>query len=99
VPGRVVSRSNEGLGIWNGSLTTAGRKRKRSASGGRARPRNDEPPGEGGPEEAVAFIAEQAAGLRRLARRHHLDVLSYLLGMTQLEAEERVRLRSKRRLS
>ena len=80
-------------------MTTAERKRKRVASGGRGRSRNDEPPGEGGPEEALAFIDEQEAGLRRLARPHRLDVLSYLLGMTQLEAEERIRLRGKRKLS
>jgi hypothetical protein len=47
----------------------------------------------------VAFIAETVAELAKLARRHRLDVLSHLLGMAQLEAEERLRLRSKRKLS
>jgi hypothetical protein len=47
----------------------------------------------------VAFIAETVAELTKLARRHRLDVLSHLLGMAQLEAEERMRLRSKRKLS
>jgi hypothetical protein len=47
----------------------------------------------------VAFIAEHLADLARLARRHKLDVLGHLLGMAQLEAEERLRLRSKRNLS
>jgi hypothetical protein len=47
----------------------------------------------------VAFIAETVAELAKLARRHRLDVLNHLLGMAQLEAEERVRLRSKRKLS
>ena len=54
---------------------------------------------EGGPDEAVAFIAETVAELARLARRHELEILSHLLDMVQLEAEERQRLRSKRRLS
>jgi hypothetical protein len=38
-------------------------------------------------DEAVAFIAEQVGALRKLAERHKLDVLHYLLGMTKLEAE------------
>ncbi len=79
-------------------VTTPGRKRKRSAPAGKERSRNEEP-GEGGAEEAVAFIAEQVASLRKLAERHKLDVLQHLLGMTQLEADEHLRLRSKRRLS
>jgi hypothetical protein len=58
-----------------------------------------EEPGEGGVDEAVAFIAEQVAVLRKLAKRHKLDVLDYLLGMTQLEADEHMRLRSRRKLS
>jgi Pyruvate/2-oxoacid:ferredoxin oxidoreductase gamma subunit len=57
------------------------------------------PSGEGGPDEASAFIAETAADLARLARRHRLDMLGFLLGMAQLEAEEHLRLRSKRSLS
>jgi hypothetical protein len=79
-------------------VTTPGRKRKRAASAGQGRPRGEEP-GEGGVDEAVAYIAEQVAVLRKLAERHKLDVLHYLLGMTQLEADERMRLRSKRKLS
>ncbi|WP_245326802.1 MULTISPECIES: hypothetical protein [Bradyrhizobium] len=47
----------------------------------------------------MAFIAEQVAALRKLAERHKLDVLHYLLGMTQLEADEHLRLRTKRKLS
>ncbi len=58
-----------------------------------------EPPGDGDPEEAAAFIVESAGSLARLARRHHLDHLSYLLALAQLEAEEHLRLRSKRKLS
>ena len=55
--------------------------------------------GEGGPDEAAAVIAETAADLARLARRHKLDMLGHLLGMAQLEAEEHLRLRGKRSLS
>jgi hypothetical protein len=34
-----------------------------------------------------------------LARRHELDLLTYLLAMTQLEAEEQVKLLRRRKLS
>jgi hypothetical protein len=78
-------------------LTKAGDRGKRTASGRNRKP--EEPDGEGGPDEAVAFIAETVAELAKLARRHRLDVLNHLLGMAQLEAEERLRLRSKRKLS
>ena len=74
------------------------KKRARAASGAQAVSGNEEP-GEGGADEAVAFIAEQVASLRKLAERHKLDVLHYLLGMTKLEADEHLRLRSKRKLS
>jgi len=73
--------------------------RKRMASGGKDRFSGDESGGEGGPDEAVAFIAETVAELVRLARNHRLEVLGHLLGMAQLEAEERMRTRSKRKLS
>jgi hypothetical protein len=59
----------------------------------------DDPPGDGGPDEATAFIAETVADLARIARRHHLDVLASLLEMARMEAEERVRLRGKSKLS
>ena len=45
------------------------------------------------------MIAESVAELAGLARRHKLDMLGFLLSMTQLEAEEHLRLRSKRSLS
>ena len=80
-------------------MTKAGDRPKRSASGRVRRTKPEEPGEEGGPDEAVALIAETVAELRKLARRHRLDVLSHLLGMAQLEAEERLRLRSKRKLS
>lgn len=79
-------------------VTKPGKKRARVRSGAPARSRGEEP-GEGGSDEAVAFIAEQVGALRKLAERHKLDVLHYLLGMTKLEADEHLRLRSKRKLS
>ena len=80
------------------SLTKTGRKRRASSGkvGGAA---NDEPPGDGGPDEAAIFIAETVAALAGLARRHRLVMLARLLEMTQMEAEERIRLRGKRNLS
>ena len=47
----------------------------------------------------MAFIAETVAELVKLAERHRLEVLVHLLGMAQLEAEERQRTRSKHKLS
>jgi hypothetical protein len=52
-----------------------------------------------GPDDAADFIAEMLASLARMARRQRLDVLTHLLSMAQLEAEEHVRLRSGRKLS
>ena len=79
-------------------VTKPAKKRAGAGSGARGRSRIEEP-GEGGADEAVAFIAEQVASLRKLADRHKLDVLHYLLGMTKLEADEHLRLRSRRKLS
>jgi hypothetical protein len=64
-----------------------------------AGPPTDDPPGDGGPDEAASFIAETVAELALLARRHRLDLLVRLLEMAQLEVEQRVRQRSRRRLS
>jgi hypothetical protein len=80
-------------------LARAGGRRKRPASGWEKRSQLDESGEEGGPDEAVAFIAETVAELVKLAERHRLEVLAHLLGMAKLEAEERLRLRSKRKLS
>ena len=82
-----------------GLLSKAGGGRKRKASGRDRRSNTEDPGGEGGPDEAAAFIAETVAELAKLAKRHRLEMLSHLLGMAQLEAEERLRLRSKRKLS
>ena len=80
-------------------MTKVGGGRKRTASGRDRRSPADEIGEEGGPDEAVAFIAETVAELVKLAERHRLEVLSHLLGMAQLEAEERLRTRSKHKLS
>ena len=84
-------------------MSKAAGGRKRAASGRDRKSRNQEPTGEangeGGPDEAAAFIAETVAELVKLAERHRLEVLSHLLGMAQLEAEERLRTRSKHKLS
>ena len=80
-------------------MTKTGGRRTRANQGKERRSRTEEPSGEGGLDEAAAFIAETAADLAGLARRHKLDMLGFLLGMTQLEAEEHLRLRSKRTLS
>jgi hypothetical protein len=80
-------------------LSKAGGGRKRKASGKDRRSRTEDYIGEGGPDEAVAFIAETVADLTKLAKRHRLEILNHLLGMAQLEAEEHLRLRSKRKLS
>ena len=72
---------------------------KRASERAKRRSRTEEPSGEGGPDEAAAFIAETSADLSQLARRHRLDLLGHLLRMAQLEAEEHLRLRSKRKLS
>jgi len=80
-------------------LSKAKGRRTHKTSGRGPRSGTDEPPGEGGPDEAAAFIAETSAELAALARRHQLDVLGFLLDMVRMEAEEHVRLRSKRSLS
>ena len=90
--------SSGGAWIRVGLVAKPGKKRGRAASGVQGRSRHEEP-GEGGTDEAVAFIAEQVAALRKLAERHKLDVLHHLLGMTQLEADEHLRLRARRKLS
>jgi len=92
------------LGHWDANfLSKTGGGRKRKASGKKPvsppEERTTERGEEGGPDEAVAFIAETVAELVKLAERHRLEVLSHLLNMAQLEAEERLRTRSKRKLS
>ena len=54
---------------------------------------DDQPPGDGGPVEAAHYIKGAVHELARVARRHRLDMLAYLLDMARLEAEERLRLR------
>jgi len=43
---------------------------------------------DGGPKEAAGFIAEQLADLARVARRHQLKMLGFLLDMGLMEARE-----------
>jgi hypothetical protein len=80
-------------------LSKIGRKRKTVSSPRRQRSLAGEPPEDSGPDEAASFIAEAVGSLARLARQHRLDHLRYLLAMAKLEAEEHVRLRSRRKLS
>ncbi len=47
--------------------------------------------GDGGPREAARYLLEAVADLARIARRHRLEMLGYLLDMAHLEAEEIVR--------
>lgn len=58
-----------------------------------------EPPGAGDRDEAAHFIAAAAGDLAEIAQSHGLDHLRYLLAVARMEAEEQVRMRSKRRLS
>ena len=81
--------------IGGGRKPKASGKRRASPPEERITDRGEE----GGPDEAVAFIAETVAELVKLAERHRLEVLRHLLGMAQLEAEERLRTRSKHKLS
>jgi hypothetical protein len=59
----------------------------------------NDPPGNGGPDQALAYIAESVAELARLARRHNLKMLVRLLEMAQMEAQERIELQGKRNSS
>jgi hypothetical protein len=56
----------------------------------------DKSAGDGGPVEAASFVAEQLTDLARLARRHKLDVLGFLLDMSLMEAKEIAGRRGKR---
>ena len=90
----------EYLSIIHGiGFDKTGRRWKRVTPGKDRRSQADEPREEGGPDEAATFIAETVTDLARLAAHHKLDVLGHLLGMARLEAEEYLRLRSKRKLS
>jgi hypothetical protein len=51
---------------------------------------------DGGANEAASFIAEQLAGLARLAHRHRLNTLGLLLDMSLMEAKEKARRRGRR---
>jgi hypothetical protein len=73
--------------FWN--LPARQRKLRMAAPRGpNDRSSGDEPPQDGGPEEAAGFIAEQVVDLARLARRHGHDTLGLLLDMAVMEAQE-----------
>ena len=57
------------------------------------------PKGEGSAEDAAEFISETVQSLARLAQRHDYDLLTYLLSMTRLEAEEQLKRLRRRKLS
>ena len=80
-------------------MTKTGRRRTGASTGRDRGSRTIDPTGDGGPDEAADLIAGAAADLAKMARRHKLGMLAFLLGMAQLEAEDHVRLRSKRNLS
>jgi hypothetical protein len=80
-------------------LTRTGRRRTPASRGRDGGSLTDDPPGDGGPDEAAAYIAESVADLARVARRHNLEMLVCLLEMAQMEAQERIQLRGKRNLS
>jgi hypothetical protein len=83
---------------WMG-LNKTRRRPKRGPAPGESHSQTFESGEGGGSEEAANFIAETVGSLARLARRHELDLLTYLLAMTQLEAEEQVKLLRRRKLS
>jgi hypothetical protein len=47
--------------------------------------------GGGGSVEAASYVSEAITELARLAERHDLDMLCYLLEMAKLEADDVVR--------
>jgi hypothetical protein len=80
-------------------LAKTGRKQTRSSPRSEKQSPLREPPRDESSADAVNFIAETAANLGRLAQHHKLDLLSYLLGMVEMEAEEHGKLLKRRRLS
>ena len=50
-----------------------------------------EPQRDGGRLEAAHFIGDTLADLSRLAQRHRLDMLVYLLDMARLETDDLIR--------
>jgi hypothetical protein len=75
------------------------RKQIRTSAHGMRRSRGRDGGSEVGPEEAAHIISQTVESLARLARRHDFDLLSYLLSMTKLEAEEQGKRLRRRKLS
>jgi hypothetical protein len=102
IPSKVahsISVSSINTRYWKYFLNRTAGPRRRGSTGKGESSHDDEPPGDGGPDEAARFIAETVAALAGLARWHELGMLVRLLEMTQMEAEEFVRLRGRRNLS
>jgi len=67
----------------------------RNVDSGRRQSCAGEPAGDGGRDEAAHYLVEAVSDLGRIARRHGLDTLGFLLYMAQMESEEIVRLRGR----
>jgi hypothetical protein len=86
------------VGIGKRILTRTGGGRKRKTPG-RRRSAGEQTEGGGSPDDALILIAAAVTELAKLAQRHKFEVLDHLLAMARLEADEQIRLRSRRRLS
>jgi acid stress-induced BolA-like protein IbaG/YrbA len=75
------------------------RRQRRTSTFEGCRSHECEVTGEGDAEQAAQVISDTVAGLVRVARQHNLDLLSYLLSMTRLEAEEQIKRSRRRKLS
>ena len=62
------------------------RRRNRST-----KPEPEQRSGDGGAEEAAAFIAETLLNLTVICHRHRFETLSYLLDMARMEADGLIR--------
>ena len=80
-------------------LRTTKRKQGRPSAHEVRRLRERDGVSEVGAEETAHMILQTVEGLARLAGRHDFELLSYLLSMTKLEAEEQVKRLRRRRLS
>jgi hypothetical protein len=80
-------------------LRKARRKQIRPSAHGTRRFRARDGANEVGPDDAAHIISQTVESLARLARRHDFDLLSYLLSMTKLEAEEQAKRLRRRKLS
>lgn len=84
-PSRAPKRSGVGPSAKSAPTTAAAPKPAASKTGR-----------DGGPEEAASHISDVLTDLARLARRHKLDMLGFLIDMALMEAREVVRFRRRR---